>query len=49
MPGDDLDPAEHLRAHMDRRPVIVAPYDAELFGHWWFEGPWFYPMVLARK
>jgi 1,4-alpha-glucan branching enzyme len=24
---------------MDREPIIVAPYDAELFGHWWFEGP----------
>jgi 1,4-alpha-glucan branching enzyme len=23
----------------DRPPMIVAPYDAELFGHWWFEGP----------
>lgn len=20
-------------------PVLCAPYDAELFGHWWFEGP----------
>lgn len=20
------------------QPIIVAPYDAELFGHWWFEG-----------
>lgn len=30
---------EHLSSLMDRRPVIVAPYDAELFGHWWFEGP----------
>ena len=20
-------------------PVIIAPYDAELFGHWWMEGP----------
>src|SRR5690606_11944281 len=29
---------EHLRAHMDRPPIVVAPYDAELFGHWWFEG-----------
>ncbi len=29
------------RAHawMGRKPVVVAPYDAELFGHWWFEGP----------
>ena len=25
----------------DRRPLIVCPYDAELFGHWWFEGPQF--------
>ncbi|MGQ9569911.1 MAG: glycoside hydrolase family 57 protein [Thermodesulfovibrionales bacterium] len=20
------------------KPIIIAPYDAELFGHWWFEG-----------
>ncbi len=20
-------------------PVVVCPFDAELFGHWWFEGP----------
>lgn len=24
---------------MGRPPIVVAPYDAELFGHWWFEGP----------
>ena len=30
---------ERLAGMMDRAPVIVAPYDAELFGHWWFEGP----------
>ncbi len=23
------------------QPVVVAPFDAELFGHWWFEGPRF--------
>ncbi|MGA8108681.1 MAG: 1,4-alpha-glucan branching protein domain-containing protein, partial [Acidobacteriaceae bacterium] len=23
----------------DRPPVLSAPFDAELFGHWWFEGP----------
>jgi len=28
-----------LAPGMDRLPLIVAPYDAELFGHWWFEGP----------
>jgi len=20
-------------------PILSAPFDAELFGHWWFEGP----------
>jgi len=30
---------EYLASVMNRKPVIVAPYDAELFGHWWFEGP----------
>jgi 1,4-alpha-glucan branching enzyme len=29
---------EHLHGLLGRPPVIVAPYDAELFGHWWFEG-----------
>ncbi|HUX42347.1 MAG TPA: 1,4-alpha-glucan branching protein domain-containing protein [Rectinemataceae bacterium] len=24
---------------LDRPPLMVCPYDAELFGHWWFEGP----------
>jgi len=31
--------AEYLSSIMDRNPLIVAPYDAELFGHWWYEGP----------
>jgi 1,4-alpha-glucan branching enzyme len=22
-------------------PIVIAPYDAELYGHWWFEGPMF--------
>jgi 1,4-alpha-glucan branching enzyme len=29
-----------------RRGVIVACFDAELFGHWWFEGPRFLHDVL---
>jgi 1,4-alpha-glucan branching enzyme len=44
------------QAHRDagRMPfpcAIVSPYDAELFGHWWFEGPqWIYHVLreLAR-
>ncbi|MBI5118498.1 DUF1957 domain-containing protein [Candidatus Poribacteria bacterium] len=35
--------AEYLESVMGRKPIVVAPYDAELFGHWWFEGPdWLY-------
>ncbi|MGB4263587.1 MAG: 1,4-alpha-glucan branching protein domain-containing protein [Fervidobacterium sp.] len=32
-------------------PIIVAPFDAELFGHWWYEGPIFleYFMKEASK
>jgi 1,4-alpha-glucan branching enzyme len=30
---------QELSPGMDRPPLVVAPYDAELFGHWWFEGP----------
>jgi 1,4-alpha-glucan branching enzyme len=30
------------------RPLIVSPYDAELFGHWWFEGPWFLDAVFRE-
>lgn len=26
--------------------IVVSPYDAELFGHWWFEGPeWLYQVI----
>ncbi len=27
-----------LREIMNVPPIIVSPFDAELFGHWWFEG-----------
>jgi 1,4-alpha-glucan branching enzyme len=36
----------HLGASMDRPPLVVAMYDAELFGHWWYEGPIFIEEVL---
>jgi 1,4-alpha-glucan branching enzyme len=39
---------EHLSYHIDRKPMIISPYDAELFGHWWFEGPMWIDF-LARK
>lgn len=30
---------ERLASVMDRTAVVTAPFDAELFGHWWYEGP----------
>lgn len=38
----------YLCTMMDREPIIVAPYDAELFGHWWFEGPYWLKTVLRK-
>lgn len=31
--------AEYWNSVFDRTPLITSPYDAELYGHWWFEGP----------
>lgn len=31
--------SQEIASLIGRPPVIVAPYDAELFGHWWYEGP----------
>ena len=30
---------EYLYDLLQKKPIIVSPYDTELFGHWWFEGP----------
>lgn len=39
---------EYLAGMMDRKPLIIAAYDAELFGHWWFEGPEFIEQVFRK-
>jgi 1,4-alpha-glucan branching enzyme len=39
---------ERLSEIMDRPPIALCPYDAELFGHWWYEGPEFLN-YLVRK
>ena len=40
---------ESLRINWERtgeRGILVAAFDAELFGHWWFEGPqWVYEVL----
>jgi 1,4-alpha-glucan branching enzyme len=38
---------DELRA-LDFDPIVVAPFDAELFGHWWFEGPQFLESFIRQ-
>ena len=40
--------AGYLRGVLGRKPMIVSPYDAELFGHWWFEGPQFLNYLFRK-
>ncbi len=39
---------EYLNQIIDRKPIIVSPYDAELFGHWWFEGPMWLDFLIRK-
>ncbi|MGE5577706.1 MAG: glycoside hydrolase family 57 protein [Syntrophothermus sp.] len=39
---------EYLASVMDRAPLVIAPYDAELFGHWWFEGPMWLDFLFRK-
>ena len=39
---------EHLASVMETPPIVVAPFDAELFGHWWFEGPQWLDFVIRK-
>ncbi len=40
-----------LEKSMQIEPLLIAPFDAELFGHWWFEGPKFlsHLFVTSKK
>lgn len=40
--------AKYLLGIIDREPIMLASFDAELFGHWWFEGPDFLESVLDK-
>ncbi len=43
--------ADQIREHREstgRYGIVAAPFDAELFGHWWAEGPQFLLEVLRR-
>ena len=39
---------EYLKGIMGRPPIICSLYDAELYGHWWFEGPDFLEFLLKK-
>jgi 1,4-alpha-glucan branching enzyme len=40
---------EHLSSRMGgTRPIVVSPYDAELYGHWWHEGPTFIDFLVRK-
>ena len=30
------------------KPILIAPFDAELFGHWWYEGPTFLENIFKK-
>jgi 1,4-alpha-glucan branching enzyme len=40
---------EHLATVItDRKPLVVSMYDAELYGHWWYEGVDFLEMLFRK-
>ncbi len=39
----------NLHNMMQRKPIVVSPYDAELYGHWWYEGPWFLDYFFRKS
>ena len=38
-----------LEKAMKIEPLLIAPFDAELFGHWWFEGPKFLSNIFIKS
>ena len=39
---------EHLHHFLGKKPIVVSMYDAELFGHWWYEGPDFLEFFFKK-
>ena len=40
---------KNLSKTMKIEPLLIAPFDAELFGHWWFEGPQFLSELFIQS
>ncbi len=43
-----MEQIQQLAGILDRPPLVLAPYDAELFGHWWYEGPEFLDLFVRK-
>jgi 1,4-alpha-glucan branching enzyme len=37
---------QRLQSSTETTPLLLCPYDTELFGHWWYEGVWFLEAVF---
>ena len=47
--GERIKQAHELRETFEGRPpLVVSPYDAELYGHWWYEGPQFIDFLFRK-
>ncbi|MGH9819515.1 MAG: glycoside hydrolase family 57 protein, partial [Pyrinomonadaceae bacterium] len=47
--GERIKQAHKLRETFEGHPpLVVSPYDAELFGHWWYEGPQFIDFFFRK-
>jgi 1,4-alpha-glucan branching enzyme len=40
--------AKLVKQHINNTPVFTLPFDAELFGHWWYEGPEFLKQIIKK-
>lgn len=39
---------EHLEHFLGKKPIVVSMYDAELYGHWWYEGTDFLEFLFKK-
>ncbi|MCX5706758.1 MAG: DUF1957 domain-containing protein [Candidatus Omnitrophica bacterium] len=39
---------DYLHNFLQKKPLLVSPYDAELFGHWWYEGPLWLDFLIRK-
>lgn len=47
--GERIKQAYKLRETFEgHAPLVVSPYDAELYGHWWYEGPQFIDFFFRK-